>query len=463
MKSTLPRKFSEHLADLSVLSRGDRVLIALSGGKDSVALASLLNACADRFGISLRACHVNHGIRGEEADRDEAFCEAFCRERSIPFSRCRADVPAFCEKEGMGLEEGARMVRYRLLRQTAKRFDCRFIATAHTADDQAETVLFRLARGTGFSGAAGIPEKSGDLIRPLLPFTGKEIASYLKENNISFIYDSSNEDLSFTRNRIRKKVLPALEKAVPGCGTSLVRFARTASWQDALVKRCADDWEKETGVTPAAGEAPLRDLIPLTETEADYPVLYEIFHRMTGTSGISLTYERFLALISFLKSDFSGKLIEIANGFSFFRDRDLLRFGKATATVEKPEYRILLRTGENALPEIGATLTLSDPKPGKVRNIHKNHLIIHAASDRIEGELFVRNCLPGDRIRMNGLSKSVKKALCDAGYSSEQRKTVPVVCDEGGVFWVPGLGLCDRARDPNASFVLTLDLMYGEK
>ena len=459
----LPSAFKRHLASLVSLSPGDAILVAFSGGKDSAALLSLLWDEKASLGFSLHACHVNHGIRGEEADRDEAFCRAFCLERGIPFTVCRADVPGFCKEKNVGVEEGARMERYRLLRETAKRDNCRYIATAHTADDQAETVLFRLARGAGFTGAAGIKPKTKDLIRPLLPFTAKELASYLKENKIPFVEDSSNKDLSYARNRIRQRVLPELAKAVTGAGGSLARFATIAAWQEAFVKKTADAWEIETGNNPSQGKVSFSNAAALTRDEADLPLLYEILCRMTSAQSLSLTRERFLSLVSILQGDKKGRRIEIADGFSFYREKDLLCFGRAPERDDVPSFKRLLRQGNNPIPEIRASLTLSGPTPGKARNIHKNLLIIHAASDRMKGELFVRKASPGDKICMNGMTKSVKKALCDVGVSSEERKRLPVICDDDGIFWVPKLGLCDRGRDPDASFVFTMKLSFDDQ
>ena len=118
--------------------------------------------------------------------------------------------------------------------------------------------------------------------------------------------------------------------------------------------------------------------------------------------------------------------------------------------------------GENPLPEIRAVLTRSAPERGKARNIHKKLLIIHAASDRIKGDLFAREIRAGDRVQMNGMSKSVKRALCDLGVDAEARRRIPLVCDGDGVFWIPGLGLCDRARDPEADYVFTMRLDYED-
>ena len=457
----LLRAFPERLSSLGVVP-GDRVLVAFSGGKDSTALLSLLDRFKGDLGLELVACHVHHGIRRDQADRDEAFCRAFAKERGIPFTARRADVPTFCKEKGLGLEEGARRERYRLLREAAKETRCRLIATAHTADDEAETVLFRLARGAGFHGAAGIPQRSGDLIRPLLPYTTEEILAYLKENGLPFVTDESNRDLAFARNRIRHKVLPELEQAVPGSRASLVRFAQTASEQNKLVQKCADRWALETKNDPSTWSVSFSDVASLARDEADRPVLYEIAKRMTGTEDIAISRERFHALLSLLKGGGKGRIIEIEKDRSFFCKGDRLVFGATPKDASSPLFCRVLSVGENALPEIGATLTRSAPERGKARNIHKNLLIIQAASDRIKGDLFAREWRAGDRVQMNGMSKSVGKALGEIGVGPEARHRLPVICDEDGIFWVPYLGLCDRARDPEASFVFTMRLTYDD-
>ena len=201
-----------------LIPEGAALTVGFSGGADSVCLLSVLAALKGLFHLSLNAVHVNHGIRGAEADRDEEFCRVFCREREIPFTAVRVDVPAYVKETGMSVEEAARTLRYRALFQEAETAGKTAadkavrIAVAHHADDQAETVLLNLIRGTGLKGLSGMAYERDGIIRPLLDRDREEILSYLTDHGLSFVTDSTNLENDYARNRIRNVVLPELKK-----------------------------------------------------------------------------------------------------------------------------------------------------------------------------------------------------------------------------------------------------------
>ena len=191
---------------LNCIEKG-RILVALSGGGDSVCLLSVLK----ELGADICAFHLNHGIRGEEADRDQAFCRDLCNELGITFYTKNADIPAISKECGKGIEETARAVRYQLLNEIADASESRYIATAHNGDDNAETVIFNLVRGCSSDGLCGIPAVRGSIIRPLLNSTRAEIDAYLEERQIQYVTDSTNSDESYTRNKIRNDLIPKIE------------------------------------------------------------------------------------------------------------------------------------------------------------------------------------------------------------------------------------------------------------
>ena len=218
--------------EYDMLPRGGRVLCAVSGGADSVYLLHRLWLLRDTLGFTLVAAHYNHCLRGAESDRDEAFVRDFAArwcgpqriagpegEYTLPAVELavgRGDVAGEAARQGRGLEETARDMRYAFLRQTAQRLGCDRIATAHTADDNAETLLLHLIRGTGLQGMAGIAPRRGDLVRPMLTTTRREVEDYLGLYRLPHVEDSSNADERFTRNRIRRQVMPLLEELNPG-------------------------------------------------------------------------------------------------------------------------------------------------------------------------------------------------------------------------------------------------------
>jgi len=199
-----------------LLRRGDRILAAVSGGPDSVCLAHYLRAMARRKGFSVRLLHVHHGLRGGAADRDAAFVRDLGRQWGVPAFTAAAPV----RTRGQGLEAAARKSRYRALTRAARRLRCNKVATGHQLDDQAETVLLHLLRGTRVSALAGIPPRrrlSGriDLVRPILPLTRAEVLAYLEVHGLKCRHDRTNRDTRFTRNWIRSRVLPLLASRNP--------------------------------------------------------------------------------------------------------------------------------------------------------------------------------------------------------------------------------------------------------
>lgn len=454
----LNERFITYHQSKNTFSESKKVLVAFSGGKDSLCLLTLLRQYEAKLEIKVGACHVHHMIRGEEADREMDFCREVCEDLGIPFFAEKVDVPAFCKKNGVGLEEGARAERYRLLTQIAEAEGYDLIATAHSASDQAETVLFRMIRGSGIAGTRGIAERRDKFIRPLLPFYQEEIVAYLRKHQLTFTKDSSNDDILYSRNRLRNVILPEMKKINPSVEKALVRFGNLSSYQHALCVKLCDQIEKSQNFQAVCGKVPLSVLTEYAKDEADFPLLYEFLSRMAQNENISIDFDRFLSLVSLLKRPIEGKIIEISNGFSFLVKKNTLIFAKHETPLASIEYEMTLQEGTNSLPAFGEILHVSAKKQGKVININKKGLIIHIASDKMEGKLVARNFRNGDKIRMYGMNKRIKKLFCDAGIPSSLRNRIPLVCDDKEVVWLPFFGLCDKARDEKEGQIRTLSL-----
>lgn len=213
-----------------LLERGDRVLAAVSGGPDSVCLAHYLAARAKREGFSLFLIHFHHGLRGRAADADARFVLKLGQTLGVPTTAQRLPVKALAAERGLGLEEAGRKLRYKALASRARRLKCGKVATGHQLDDQAETVLLHLLRGTSLCGVGGIPPRRPlapgvELIRPLLPLTREDVRAYLTVHGLKSREDKSNKDPKFTRNWVRKEVIPLLESRVPGVKRRLAEIA----------------------------------------------------------------------------------------------------------------------------------------------------------------------------------------------------------------------------------------------
>lgn len=214
------------------------VAAALSGGADSVSLLRALSDCANTLGITVYACHLNHGLRGEESDADEHFCKLLCEKLQIPLYIKRIDVAALQNKHE-GLENAARRARYAFFREIHDLKDA-VIATAHTASDNAETVLLNLARGTGLRGLCGIPPRRGFLIRPLLNVTREDVERYLETLGQDFVTDRTNFCEDFTRNKIRMNVVPRLEEINPSFERTVARMCVTSREDSDFLEELAD-------------------------------------------------------------------------------------------------------------------------------------------------------------------------------------------------------------------------------
>lgn len=243
--------------DRSLLPAGSRVLCAVSGGADSVCLLHWLSGQTD---LQVFAAHFEHGLRGEESLRDAAFVEALCGKMGIPCLVEHGDAAAYAKEKHLGIEEAARELRYAFLERAAEAFSCDRIATAHNADDNAETMLLNLCRGAGTAGLRGIPPLRGRIVRPLLHCTREEIEDYLREHGLSHVEDSSNADDAFRRNLLRHQVLPVLRQLNPQVSKAALRTAELLREDEDCLDALAADFLQNFD----DGESlPIRELLAL--------------------------------------------------------------------------------------------------------------------------------------------------------------------------------------------------------
>ncbi|MBO6014303.1 MAG: tRNA lysidine(34) synthetase TilS [Oscillospiraceae bacterium] len=217
------KTITDLIARYDMFPKRSRVLCAVSGGADSMALLHWMKQNEEKLQLTVLAAHFEHGIRGEESMRDQCFVERFCRDRHIPLITGCGKVPAYASENGLGLEEAARNLRYAFLERTAAEERCDRIATAHNADDNTETVLLNLIRGAGAAGLCGIPPVRGIIVRPLLSTTREEIECYLEENGVPHVEDSSNESDACSRNLLRHHVMPVLKEINPAVERAVLR------------------------------------------------------------------------------------------------------------------------------------------------------------------------------------------------------------------------------------------------
>ncbi len=391
-------KLLAFIEEYALLQPGDRVICAVSGGADSMALLWAMYLLRRKLQITLEAAHFNHGLRGEESRRDEAFVKDFCAGYEIVCHVGREQVTAG-EK---GLEAAAREARYRFFETLEGK-----LATAHTADDNAETVLMHMVRGTGLKGLGGITPKGENLIRPMLSVTRQEVVAFLQEYHIPYVTDSSNAGDAFLRNRLRHKVLPLLREENPQLTRNLSAMAlRLREDEQALKDRSRQ--EMTTDIHK------LRQLPPAIRSRVLTALLQQF--------GVPEPDARHIALLeSIVNSDCPSASGNFPGNVRIGRRYNALQL----LSDPVPLYRELPAKGVTELPELGLRVICSEAE---------------GLTFQVQGKLILRHRISGDKIRLPGGTKSLKKLYIDKKIPASQRSSIPVIADDGGVLCVYGLG-----------------------
>ena len=411
-------KLLEFIRRYGLISPGDRVICAVSGGADSVALLFAMYLLRERLDITLEAAHFNHRLRGEESDADEAFVKELCGRYDIPLHLGSGRILPGKK----GLEAAAREARYAFLRSLPGK-----IATAHTADDNAETVLLHLVRGTGLKGLGGISPMNGNVIRPMLTVTRREVEAFLSEYALPHREDSTNATDLFLRNRIRRNVMPLLLQENPSLAENLSDMA--------LGLREDEDYLSRMAGETLPGVAALREMHPALRARA--------LERFLKENGVSEPEKRHIALLEQLVfSDKPSARADLPGGITVARRYDTLeKLDKAQPFSE----RVL--EGSLELPELGLRVVCAEADT--IVNTPDTFTVVPA------GKIVVRSRLPGDRIRLSGGTKSLKKLFIDRKIPASERLRIPIIADEAGVLGVWGIG-ADQNRIPKALPAVTI-------
>ena len=398
-------KVSAFIRKEQLIAPNDRICCALSGGADSVALFFALYLLQEKLQFTLSAVHFNHGLRGEEAERDQAFTQKLCAQYDVPLHIGQAQVVAGAK----GLEAAARDARYAFFDTLSEK-----IATAHTADDNAETVLMHLIRGSGLKGLGGIAPQRGKIIRPMLTVTREEVLAFLQEYSLPHIEDSSNASDDFFRNRLRHRLLPLLKQENPSLSQNLSQMAMRLRQDELLIETMMDE------VLPSVSA--LRQMHPALRTRYLRRFLADCGLKEAGAEHIALTE-------SLLFSDNPSAAVHLPMGIIACRNYDRLELKKECCPIVP---RVLPCPGILDLPELGIRISCT---PATEPRRTFECFTVYA-----EGTLTVRSRQPGDTMRLQGGSKKLKQILIDRKIPAAERPCIPVLADERGVVAVFGIG-----------------------
>ncbi len=395
----------------------ENVTVALSGGADSVCLLYILCELKEKYRINLSAVHVNHMLRGAESHRDENFVKKLCKQLDIPLTVRRVDVKSIAQSRGESIELAARNVRYSIFKEVAQGV----VATAHSADDNLETVLYNITRGAGLRGVCGIPPKRDIFVRPLIFCSRAEIERYLNDKELTFVTDSSNLTDDYTRNFLRHNAVPLLKSINPNVGQTVAAMCANLREDEEFLfstaKKIYTLCNRETYLDA--------ELLALQPSAVIKRVIALYLEERFNTNADSLHLESCKKiLLSGGRTSLSGNLSAVCQGERFF----------VVSESEKniPHTEFTVETREICLE--------NDTKINK--------LFLKNAIDcgKIIGSLVVRTRMPADEIRLKGrnCTKLLKKLFNELKIPDDMREIIPVAADEMGVVWIYGIGVAER-------------------
>lgn len=419
----IENKILDAFKRFALLGGGKSVIVALSGGADSMALLFALNALKDKLGITLKAAHLNHQIRGQEAVRDEEFVKAQCKKLGIELVTESVDVPTVAKALSISTELAARRERYAFFERISKNA---VIATAHSASDNLETVLFNLTRGSAIDGLCGIPPKRDKYIRPLILCTRSEVEDYCKANNIDYVVDSTNLCDDYTRNKIRHSVVPVLKEINPAV--------------EAVVSNTSFHLREDASLLNDMSQEMLENLLG-------------------KDGGLEVSWiqscEKSLAtrvIKAFAEAGIEGADLGAVHIDSMY-DNCVLKGTKTSlpkdfcAVVRKGKLYIEKDSSKIEFTEIDVEICkkndFSFEKPQKVNNLLLNNLL---DCDKIVGKLVKRTRQAGDSIRLRGrgCTKTLNKLFSENAVPVGMRDKLPILADDKGVVWVYSFGASER-------------------
>ncbi|MBR6541627.1 MAG: tRNA lysidine(34) synthetase TilS, partial [Anaerotignum sp.] len=416
--------------------RNGKIIVGLSGGADSVALLHVLCGLKEEFQWEITAVHIHHGLRGEEADGDASFAEAFCEKLGVSCIVRKYDVKAEAEKRKMGEEETGRLLRYEVFRELAG-VDGR-IAVAHHRKDQAETLLMRLCRGTGLTGLVGMAPVRENICRPLLFCSREEIEQYCKEHGLAWREDASNQEEKYTRNKLRLKVLPVLEEVNPKAVEHISETAELLALDEDFLEQQASACYEDAKMDAPAGEVHLNR----TKLQELHPAMKKRVLRKAMAEFLSadVSQVQIQALEDLLENE-TGKSRDFLGGIRVENQYDSMVFSLEKEKTEGYCY---------ALP-VGEEIFVSEKNMTVMAWLSEKYEVDSEDTkcfdfDKVSGKLFCRTRKPGDLIALKNGRKKIKDLFIDEKVPRSERDILPLITVGEEVLWAKGLRVSENFR-----------------
>lgn len=428
------KKVTEAITRFGMLQNVKHITVALSGGADSMALLYALLALKNELNIEkISAAHLNHQIRDEEAIRDQHFVTQKCQELGIELIAGSVDVPEYARRKNLSLELAARKLRYKFFES----IDADIIATAHTASDNIETVIFNLTRGTALSGLCGIPPKRDRYIRPLILCTRSDVESYCAQNDIEFVTDSTNLSDEYTRNKIRHSVVPVLKSFNESAENAVSRMTASLREDEDFINNMV---QKEFDKLYADGKLSIGEVASL------HPAIAKrIIVKYCSIIGVDVDNFHINAIYDIC---LSGGKTSLPQDKSAYTTNGMLKITDSKKNEANVQFVVDIQKKNNDL----------FVNNQKIHNLLLKNIL---DCDKIVGQLVLRSRNMGDTIRLKNkkCTKTLKKLFCEYKIPLDERENLPVLCDDLGVVWIHKIGVAERcAADQNSNVIYKISV-----
>jgi len=443
------KKIVETIEKYQLIDHKDRLIIGVSGGPDSVCLLHSLWMLKETYDIALAVVHLDHEYRGEASAADALYVKNLCEELGVKAYIHAEPIEELAKQRGMSFEEMARERRYALFFQAAQDFNANRIAVAHNRNDQVETFLMRVMRGTGIDGMVGIPYKRDDgVVRPLLDIDRSDIENYCKTHNLKPRTDATNLEAIYTRNRIRLEMVPYIEKHFNG------GFQNTLLRNLDLIKEDVDYLKLQTkeAFNQMVCKKKHEWLIPVDKFVVLHPaiqkrVLRHIIETFTGTCQ-NISLKNIQGLLGMIHKNETGKVHILPNGLRFKMNYNQISIGLKEQETLK-DFDIKLNIGSlNVINELGLEIMIKPMSNSSNFKATQDAKCIMIDAERVNGTLKIRNRIPGDRFKPLGLggTKKIKDYFIDHKVERKERDQIPLLCDDTHIIWVMGYQMDERYR-----------------
>ncbi len=436
----IEEKIFRFINEQKLIDKGDKILIAFSGGPDSLMALHFFKKFEKKYSITISALHFNHQLRGKESHQDSDFCLDYCLKNNIEFHTKKIDVKGLAKKNKLSIEEAARNLRYKHLHLAANKLKCNKIVTAHNLTDNTETILLNLFSGTGLSGIQGIPIQRGKIIRPLLSISKREIMEYLNSQKILYRTDSSNFSLDYKRNYLRSEVLPLLRDNInPNLDNALFKMVKNLEDSGSFATDAKDYFLKKFVKAGSNGISIDLKLAEVFNGRIPGELIKSIFTKYLNTE---FQFDYFIKL-NWLLNNQKGKKLNFANGLSVVKENGFILFRELCTVCSVNEQLIAGEEIEIEKYRLGIEKVVK--KDLKLISTPKTEYI---CADDLDSKFVVRNWKEGDKFFPLGMkgSKKISDFLTDKKIPNSQRNKTLVLCNRNSIVWVVGLRISDKVK-----------------